>query len=47
LTRAVVRRIRAYTKPGFHPDDTDNAALLAHWTAALFGEQGLLVDHLH
>ena len=28
-------------------DDTDNTALLAHWTAALFGEQGSLVDHLH
>jgi hypothetical protein len=47
LTRAVVRRIRAYTKPGFHPDDTDNTALLEHWTAELFGEQGSLVDHLH
>jgi predicted metal-dependent hydrolase len=47
LTRAVVRRIRAYTKRGFHPDDTDNTALLEHWTAALFGEQGSLVDHLH
>jgi predicted metal-dependent hydrolase len=47
LTRAVVRRIRAYTKRGFHPDDTDNADLLQHWTAALFGEQGSLVDHLH
>jgi predicted metal-dependent hydrolase len=47
LTRAVVRRIRAYTKRGFHPDDTDNTALLEHWTAALFGEHGSLVDHLH
>jgi len=47
LTRAVVRRIRAYSKRGFHPDDTDNTVLLAHWTAALFGEQGSLVDHLH
>ena len=47
LTRAVVRRIRAYTKRGFHPDDTDNTALLAHWTATLFGEHGSLADHLH
>ena len=47
LTRAVVRRIRAYTKPGFHPDDTDNTALLEHWTAELFGDRGSLVDHLH
>jgi predicted metal-dependent hydrolase len=47
LTRTVVRRIRAYTKAGFHPDDTDNTALLEHWTAELFGEHGALVDHLH
>lgn len=47
LTRAVARRIRAYTKRGFHPDDSDNTALLEHWTAALFGEEGSLVDHLH
>jgi uncharacterized protein len=47
LTCTVVRRIRAYTKPGFHPDDTDNTSLLAHWTATLFGEHGSLADHLH
>jgi predicted metal-dependent hydrolase len=47
LTRTVVRRVLAYTKRGFHPDDTDNTALLEHWTTALFGEQGSLVDHLH
>ena len=47
LTRSVVRRIRAYTKPGFHPDDTDNTALLERWTAELFGEHGSLLDHLH
>jgi uncharacterized protein len=47
LTRAVVRRIRAYTKRGFHPDNTDNTALLEHWTAELFGEHGSLLDHLH
>ncbi|MEV0075596.1 metal-dependent hydrolase [Nocardia neocaledoniensis] len=46
LTRAVQRRVVAYNKSGFHPDDTDNTALLEHWTAALFGEQGTLVDHL-
>jgi predicted metal-dependent hydrolase len=47
LTWAVMRRVLAYTKRGFHPDDTDNTTLLEHWTAALFGEQGSLVDHLH
>ena len=46
LTRAMRRRIRAYNRPGFHPDDTDNTALLEHWTAELFGEHGTLVDHL-
>lgn len=46
LTNAVARRIRAYTKRGFHPDDTDNTVLLEHWTDALFGEQGELADHL-
>ncbi|RRR44093.1 metal-dependent hydrolase [Mycolicibacter terrae] len=47
LTRAVFRRLGDYTRYGFHPDDHDNTALLAHWTTALFGEQGSLVDHLH
>jgi uncharacterized protein len=45
--RRVLRRLRAYNRPGFHPDDTDNTALLEHWTAALFGAQGALVGHLH
>jgi predicted metal-dependent hydrolase len=47
LTRAVFRRLGDYNRPGFHPDDHDNAALLEHWESELFGEQGSLVDHLH
>ena len=47
LTRAVFGRIGEYLQPGFHPDDFDNAALLEHWEAELFGEQGSLVDHLN
>ncbi|CAJ1506754.1 metal-dependent hydrolase [[Mycobacterium] holstebronense] len=47
LTRAVFRRLGEYLRPGFHPDDQDNAALLEHWEAELFGEQGSLVDHLN
>lgn len=47
LTRATFRRVRDYLRPGFHPDDVDNTALLEHWTAELFGEHGALVDHLH
>ena len=46
LTRDVVRRIRAYNKVGFHPDDNDNTELLEAWRARLFGEQGTLADHL-
>lgn len=47
LTRAVFRRLGEYLRPGFHPDDQDNAALLEYWSSALFGEQGSLADHLH
>ena len=46
LTGAVVRRIRAYNKIGFHPDDEDNTVLLQRWTAELFGDSGRLADHL-
>jgi uncharacterized protein len=46
LNRGVLRRLRAYNRPGFHPDDTDNTVLLEQWTAELFGEHGALVDHL-
>ncbi len=46
ISRAVLARLRAYTRPGFHPDDIDNTALLEHWTAELFGERGVLTDHL-
>ncbi|MFD4444546.1 metal-dependent hydrolase [Nocardia sp. NPDC058519] len=46
LSRAVQHRVAAYNKHGFHPDDTDNTALLNYWTAELFGEKGRLVDHL-
>lgn len=47
LTRAVFHRLGEYLRPGFHPDDQDNTALLEHWSSALFGEQGSLADHLH
>ncbi|MFD3507828.1 metal-dependent hydrolase [Nocardia sp. NPDC058666] len=47
VSRTVRRRVRDYLKPGFHPDDVDNSALLAQWTAELFGADGSLTDHLH
>ena len=46
LEKDVIARLRAYNKPGFHPDDNDNTELVAYWSAQLFGEQGSLADHL-
>jgi predicted metal-dependent hydrolase len=46
LTRDVVLRVHRYNKPGFHPDDNDNSALLERWRAQLFGADGALTDHL-
>lgn len=46
IAPSVIRRIRAYNRPGFHPDDNDNAALLEHWRTELFGAEGTLADHL-
>lgn len=42
LGPTVIRHLRAYNKPGFHPDDIDNSALLERWRAELFGPQGTL-----
>jgi predicted metal-dependent hydrolase len=46
VEKDVIAKLRAYNKPGFHPDDNDNTELIATWTAQLFGEQGSLADHL-
>jgi predicted metal-dependent hydrolase len=46
LSRTVIRRLRDYNRVGFHPDDHDATELLERWRAELFGEQGLLSDHL-
>lgn len=46
LTREMGRRLAAYNRPGFHPDDVDAAELLERWKAELFGAEGSLVDHL-
>lgn len=35
-----------YFKPGFHPNDRDNAALLATWRERLFGDGGELRTYL-
>jgi len=46
LGRDVVARIRAYNRPGFHPDDFDNAELTAEWSDRLFGDAGTLTASL-
>jgi hypothetical protein len=46
LSAAVVRRIRAYNRVGFHPDDNDASELLERWRIELFGADGALADHL-
>ncbi|KAB2371219.1 metal-dependent hydrolase [Actinomadura montaniterrae] len=46
LAPEVVRRLRAYNKPGFHPDDLDNTELLERWREELFGTEGALTAKL-
>jgi hypothetical protein len=46
LSRQIRRRIAAYNKPGFHPDDHDNSELVAKWSAELFGTGGRLAENL-
>jgi predicted metal-dependent hydrolase len=46
LSRAVVDRLRQYTRPGFHPDDLGSGAQVEAWRAELFGAQGRLADHV-
>jgi len=47
LERDVIQHLRAYSRPGFHPDDFDSEELLQRWTAELFGPEGQLAAHLH
>ena len=46
LSMGVVRRIRDYNRPDFHPDDFDASALLDQWRTELFGADGVLADRL-
>jgi uncharacterized protein len=46
LTKAVWRKLRAYNRPGFHPDDFDTTELEERWRNQLFGETGDLTDRL-
>ncbi len=46
LDKAVWAQLKDYDRRGFHPDDSDTEALVEHWRAVLFGEQGRLNDKL-
>ena len=46
VTRDVVRRIRDYNRPDFHPADHDASALVAQWRSELFGPDGVLLSRL-
>lgn len=42
MRRDVWRKLRAYTRPGFHPDDIDTSALVEEWRERFFGDDGTL-----
>ncbi len=44
--RAIWDRLKEYERVGFHPDDRDNAELVAYWRAELFGPSGALAGRL-
>ncbi len=46
VSKRVWDQLREYDRPGFHPDDHDTTALIEHWRAELFGDQGVLKDRL-
>lgn len=43
MSREVREQLRDYNRVGFHPNDSDTAALTEFWREALFGETGVLV----
>ncbi|MGH3743892.1 MAG: metal-dependent hydrolase [Mycobacteriales bacterium] len=46
LSAAVIRRIRSYTRPGFHPDEIGSPEQLDRWRTELFGPEGVLETRL-
>ena len=42
VRREVWRDLRAYNRPGFHPDQRDASALVERWRRELFGPEGTL-----
>ncbi|MEV6774145.1 metal-dependent hydrolase [Nocardia sp. NPDC051030] len=46
IVKGLMKEIRPYMRPGFHPDDIDTNALLERWRRELFGAHGELLDRL-
>jgi predicted metal-dependent hydrolase len=46
ISRELLRELRAYNRPGFHPSDRDASELLSTWREELFGADGTLNDRL-
>lgn len=46
MRREVWRRLRAYNRRDFHPDERDTAPLVARWRAELFGARGRMTERL-
>lgn len=44
--REVWDTLKAYDRPGFHPSDIDNTALMLEWRAKLFGSDGEYLPYL-
>src|SRR5262249_26150333 len=42
----LVPRYFTYFRPGFHPNDRDNTALVARWRETLFGPTGTMHDRM-
>jgi predicted metal-dependent hydrolase len=46
LAPGVLRRIRSYNRPDFHPDTFDATELVSHWKAELFETGGVLAERV-
>jgi uncharacterized protein len=46
ISRELLRELRSYNRPGFHPSDRDASELLTTWREELFGADGTLNDRL-
>ncbi|MFE3190970.1 metal-dependent hydrolase [Nocardia sp. NPDC059240] len=46
IVKDLLKEMRPYMRPGFHPDDIDTNALLEQWRQELFGADGELLDRI-